>query len=389
MKRIAILGSTGSIGVNTLDVVEKNPAHFRTEGLAAGRNVRLLAEQIDRFRPRLVSVVDSDSADNLKDLLEGRFKPSVFWGSEGYREVATAAGVEIVVAAMVGAAGLIPTMEAINARKNIALANKETLVTGGALVMEAAENRGVRIIPVDSEHSAIYQCLEGHRTVDVRRIILTASGGPFFGWSAEDLEKVTPGEALKHPTWSMGRKITIDSATLMNKGLEVIEARWLFDTDVDRIDVRIHPQSVIHSMVEYVDGSIIAQMGVPDMRGPISYALGHPERVPAVHPFLNMEHLAPLTFLQPDMERFRCLALAYEAGRAGGTLPAALNGANEVAVEAFLSGEIGFRDISRVVEASMACHNIVEPLSISHIMEVDGQARTEARKQIVTMKMGR
>ena len=317
MKAISILGSTGSIGVSTLDVITGNPSRFRVVALAAGRNLELLERQIETFRPEVVSVIDDDHARRLHARI-GSTAVAILSGDAGYREVASHGTADMVVSAMAGAAGLSPTMAAIDAGKDIALANKETMVMAGGLVMERAASRGVKVIPVDSEHSAIFQCLAGHNRGEVRRLILTASGGPFYNLSKERFADIRLEDALRHPNWQMGRKITIDSATMMNKGLEIMEAMWLFGFDRERIAVCIHPQSVVHSMVEYVDGSVMAQMAVPDMKGPISYALAYPERVPGTMPFLDLCAVGTLEFFAPDPDRFPALDLAYEAAGKGG-----------------------------------------------------------------------
>jgi len=386
MKRLSILGSTGSIGVSTLDVVAFHPEEFVVTALAAGRNIGLLKNQIDRFRPRLAAVIDEEHASGLRRLLGPAAATAVLYGQEGYREVAAAAGADMVVSAMVGAAGLIPTLEAIEAGSAIALANKETLVMAGRIVLRKAAEKGVNIIPVDSEHSAIFQCLQGHSREDVRRIILTASGGPFLHASADELAAVTPAEALRHPNWAMGRKITIDSATMINKGLEVIEAGWLFGLPAAAIDVLIHPRSVVHSLVEYRDGSVIAQLGVPDMRVPIAYALSFPHRLHRTDHALDLTTAGPLEFLKPDLERFPGLRLAYEAAGKGGTMPAVLNGANEIAVEAFLREKIGFSDIVFVVEQVLSRHSVQEEPSIDEILAADRWAREEAGQTIKGMR---
>jgi 1-deoxy-D-xylulose-5-phosphate reductoisomerase len=382
MKRLTILGSTGSIGTSTLDVVGSHPQDFAVTALAAGRNVALLKSQIDRFCPRLAVVADPPCAEELRALLTKKSRTAVLCGPEGYREAAAADGTDMVVSAMVGAAGLIPTLTAIEAGRDIALANKETLVMAGGIVLGKAAERGVRIIPVDSEHSAIFQCLQGQRRQDVRRIILTASGGPFLRASKEDLEAVTPAQALRHPNWAMGKKITIDSATMMNKGLEVIEAAWLFGVPLAAVDVLIHPQSIVHSMVEYGDGSVIAQLGVPDMRVPIAYALSFPGRIRQVAPFLDLTRAGALSFFEPDRERFPCLGLAYRAAEVGGTMPSVLNGANEAAVAAFIDGEIGFNDIFRVTDSLLTCHRALDEPTIDDILAADAWARREAGKMI-------
>ena len=380
MKKIAILGSTGSIGVSALDVVTRNPGELRVVALAAGRNIDLLSEQVLRFRPEIVSVIDEEHACSLRERLGSECPGAVLWGDEGYCRVATAPGAGLVLSAIVGAAGLLPTMAAIEAGRDVALANKETLVTAGPLVTEKARLKGVRLIPVDSEHSAVFQCIEGNPTGSVARVILTASGGPFRRATQQELERVTVAGALRHPNWAMGRKITIDSATMMNKGLEVIEARWLFGVGYDRIDVVIHPQSIVHSLVEFVDGSVLAQMGQPDMRGPISYALFYPDRHPGGFPPFHPVKAGVLEFLAPDFERFPCLRLGYEAGKAGGTMPAVMNAANEAAVNAFLEGRIAFLDIARVIESVMTRHAAAELSSLQAVLSADAWARRQAEE---------
>jgi 1-deoxy-D-xylulose-5-phosphate reductoisomerase len=382
MKRISLLGSTGSIGVSTLDVIGSHPNEFAVTALAAGRNVLLLKEQIDRFRPVLATVIDEEHARELRGLLGPSSATTVFSGREGYREAAAAADADMVVSAMVGAAGLLPTLDAIDAGRDIALANKEALVMAGGIVLRKAADNGVRVIPVDSEHSAVFQCLQGHRREDVRRIILTASGGPFRDASRDELGAVTPAQALQHPNWSMGRKITIDSATMMNKGLEVIEAGWLFGISIDAIDVLIHPRSIVHSLVEYHDGTVIAQLGVPDMRIPIAYALTFPRRLTGSSTSLDLSGVGCLEFFKPDMERFPSLALAYKAARRGGTMPAVLNAANECAVNAFINGQIGFIDIHRICEGVMDRHSIQDEPEINDILAADRWAREEAGNSI-------
>ncbi len=382
MKNVALLGSTGSIGVNTLEVIRRHPSRFRAVALAAGRNISLLREQIALFKPRLVAVLLEEDARILAGQPGVPPTTEVLWGSEGYRAVATCGDSQMVLSAMVGAAGLVPTMEAIAAGKDIALANKETLVMAGRLVVDNAAKKGIRILPVDSEHSAIFQCLAGQNRSEIRKIILTASGGPFLHLPPEQLPKVTIEDALRHPNWKMGKKITIDSATMMNKGLEVIEAHWLFNVDFAHIDVLIHPQSVIHSLVEYHDGSVMAQLGIPDMKGPISYALSYPERLPGVEASLDLLRTECLTFLPPDTLRFPCLKLAYEAGKKGGTMPAIMNAANEMAVEAFLAGRIGFVDIPRVIEETLSAQAGKETSSLDVVLDADRQAREAAEEFI-------
>jgi len=387
MKRIAILGSTGSIGANALDVIRQNPSRFKVVALSAGRNTHLLKEQIEEFLPRVAAVIDEPHAMQLTDMLEHSNGTAIRYGTEGYREVAAFGEADMVISAMVGSAGLIPTMEAIAAGKDIALANKETMVMAGSIVVRMAEEKGVAILPVDSEHSAIFQCLAGHRHQDIRRIILTASGGPFLKWSADELLHVRPAQALKHPNWEMGRKITIDSASMMNKGLEVIEARWLFDVDYDDIHVQIHPQSIVHSMVEYIDGSVVAQLGCPDMRIPIAYALSYPERFPCPATALNLLEVGALEFMKPDLDKFPNLRLAYEAGRKGGTMPAVLNGANEVAVEAFLQEKIGFTDMTTLITNALAHHQCKITPTIDDILAADLWAKNEVKRMIEGLKL--
>lgn len=381
MKKIAILGSTGSIGVNTLKVVEKFAGRFQVSALAAGRNIRLLKEQILEFKPKTVSVIDEDTARELREILP-HSGVEIGYGIEGVRAVATLPEAELVVSAIVGTAGLIPTIAAIEAGKKIALANKETLVAAGPMVLAAARQNGIQVIPIDSEHSAIFQALQGHRRKDVRRIILTASGGPFLDWPLKQLKKATPREALAHPNWQMGEKISIDSATLMNKGLEVIEARWLFDLLPDKIEVLIHPQSIIHSMVEYIDGSVVAQLSVPDMQGPIAYALAYPERLEAALSPVDFCELKKLTFLPTDEQRFPSLSLAYRALETGESMPAVLNAANEIAVKAFLEERIRFTDIPRIIEKTMDTYPGPVAGSIEEILEVDRGARKKAEELI-------
>lgn len=382
MKGLAILGSTGSIGMNALSVVAEHPEEFRVMGLAAGRNAARLAEQVRRFRPAVVAVETPEVATELEARLKGETAPEILVGQEGAQAVATLAEVDLVLSAMVGAVGLAPTYAAILAGKDVALANKETLVAAGSLVMQAVKEHGVALIPVDSEHSAIFQALHGHPQDEVRSLWLTASGGPFRTWSREQLAAATPKEALKHPNWAMGAKITIDSATMMNKALEVIEAAVLFGLPPERIRVFIHPQSIIHSLVEFVDGSVLAQLGWPDMRLPIAYALTYPRRLPLNGEPLDLTRVAQLTFEVPDTERFPALALGYEAAAIGGTMPAVLNAANEVAVAAFLAGRLPFLGIPRVVADTMAAHQ-PEPLaSLEQVLSVNDWARGRAEELV-------
>lgn len=383
MKQIAILGSTGSIGRQTLEVVDLFPNELKVVALSAGRNRQALLQQCRQYKPLVVSLELEEDAGWLQEQLAGEgLRPEIHHGLSGLVAVATCPEAYTVVTALSGAIGLIPTCAAIQAKKQIALANKETLVAAGDYVTKLAAQNEVKILPVDSEHSAIWQCLHGEAKQSVQRLLLTASGGPFRQYHPEDLSQVTPQMALKHPNWSMGQKITIDSATLMNKGLEVIEAKWLFNIDFDHIDVVIHPQSIIHSMVEYGDGSILAHLGMPDMRIPIQYALSYPARWFNQLPRLKVTDLKGLTFEEPDTKRFPSLALAYQAGRQGGTAPAVLNAANEVAVHAFLAGQIKFLDIPQVVERTLNQHKVITPSSLEEIIETDRWARAEAAKII-------
>jgi 1-deoxy-D-xylulose-5-phosphate reductoisomerase len=378
MKQISILGSTGSIGCNTLRVVEAFKNEFSVAALGAGSNIELLAEQIEQFRPRVVSVGHESHADQLHRELKTRNVsdlPRIAIGVEGLCEVATVDGAEIVIGAVVGALGLLPTYRALEMGRRVALANKETLVVAGELMTQVAEKSGAELLPVDSEHNALHQCLRGERRQELKRLILTASGGPFRNASKEEIEQATPAQALKHPTWRMGAKITIDSATLMNKGLEVIEARWLFNCSADEIDIVVHPQSVVHSMVEMVDGSIIAQLGVTDMRYAIQYALTYPDRRPSQLPALDLATLSKLEFFPPDSNKFPCVELAYRALRTGGTMPAVLNAANEVAVAAFLDEKIKFGDIPRLIQATCESHVVRPALNLEAVLLADKWAR--------------
>ncbi len=388
MKNLSILGSTGSIGRSTLSVVEQFPDRFRVVALAAGNNIEVLERQVRCFKPSVVSVLGDESARTLKDRFAG-LGVRILSGIEGMIEVAAAEEAHITVSAIVGTAGLVPTMAAIQAGKTIALANKEVLVTAGELVMAECRKRGVSLLPVDSEHSAIFQCLQAGACRDVRKLVLTASGGPFRSWSKDDLARVTLDQALKHPNWSMGRKITIDSATLANKGLEVIEARWLFGMTPNRIRVLVHPQSIVHSMVEYTDGAVVAQLGMPDMKGPIAYALSYPERLPDVSPQLDLASVGTLTFEEPDLDRFPCLAYAFDALNAGGSMPAVLSAANEVAVKYFLEEEIGYGDIARVIRATMDSHASAPIKTVEDALKADRWARQEAEKLIESERIRR
>ncbi len=385
MKSISVLGSTGSIGCNTLRVVEHLQNEFRVVALGAGKNVGRLAEQIEKFQPELVSVEDEASAEELlRQISNSKFQiPKIEVGEAGLIAVATHEKAETVVSATVGAIGFVPTLRAIEAGKRIALANKETLVMAGELMTEAARKNNVELLPVDSEHNAIHQCLRGETRREVKRLILTASGGPFRTKSKTEIENATIKEALNHPTWQMGDKITIDSATLMNKGLEVIEARWLFDFEADDIAVVVHPQSIVHSMIEMVDGSIIAQMGVTDMKHAIQYALTYPTRKTGCLAPFDFKKMSQMTFEEPDFEKFSCLALAYKALKIGGTMPTALNAANEIAVSAFLDDKIRLSDIPKIIEAVMNEHESKPAASLEIILETDASARKQA-----IMKLG-
>lgn len=378
MRKISILGSTGSIGTQTLEVVE-NLEDIKVMAITGNSNIDLLEKQARKFRPELVAVMDEKNARTLKDRLAD-MNIRVVSGMDGLVEAATYEGVDTVVTSVVGNIGLKPTFEAIRAGKNIALANKETLVSAGQLVMDLAKKHKINIYPVDSEHSAIFQSLQGNGENKIQRILLTASGGPFRGKKREELENVTAADALAHPNWSMGKKITIDSATLMNKGLEVMEAKWLFDVDVDQIEVLIHPQSIVHSAVEYEDGAIMAQMGEPDMRVPIQYALTYPKRVKNPFPRVDFAQRSNLTFDKPDMDTFKCLSLAYRALKTGGTLPAVLNGANEVAVARFLKGEISFLQIPALIEQTMDAYTVKYEYTLEDLLEADAWAKAYAKQ---------
>ena len=369
MKNIAVLGSTGSIGTQTLDVVRNNE-DIRVVALSAGSNIELLEQQAREFSPEVVSVADERDAEKLRKKLEGT-GVKVLWGMDGLIEAAQHPSADTVVTAVVGMMGLRPTVAAINAGKDIALANKETLVTAGHIIMPLAKEKNVRILPVDSEHSAILQCLTGEDQREVSRIIITASGGPFRGRTREQMKDVSLEDALKHPNWSMGRKITIDSATMVNKGLEVIEAKWLFGLDAEDIKVIVQPQSVIHSMVEFVDGGIMAQLGTPDMRLPIQYAIYYPHRRPLPGDRLDFGALKQITFEEPDFENFRGLALAFEALKTGGSMTTVYNAANELAVSRFLNREIGFLDITAMIEDSMKAHKVIENPDIEQILRTE------------------
>jgi 1-deoxy-D-xylulose-5-phosphate reductoisomerase len=381
MKRIAILGSTGSIGTSTLAVAEQFPERFQVVALAGGNNVGLLESQIRKFAPGIAAIAGERAAEDLRKRCAS-LPVRIFSGVEGMIQVAAAEQADITVSSIVGTAGLVPTMAAIRAGKDIALANKEVLVTAGELVIQECRARNVRLFPVDSEHSAIFQCLQAGQREDVKRLILTASGGPFRNHAKEDLATVTLQEALRHPNWSMGKKITIDSATLMNKGLEVIEAHWLFGMRPEQISVLVHPQSIVHSLVEFQDGSIVAQLGMPDMKGPIAYALSYPDRIAGVSPGLDLATIATLTFQEPDRDLFPCLGYAYDAISTGGSMPAVLSAANEVAVRYFLDEKIGFTDIPNVIRTTMEAHTPSHVKTVDEALRADLWARREAERII-------
>uniref|UniRef100_UPI0040571E00 1-deoxy-D-xylulose-5-phosphate reductoisomerase n=1 Tax=Candidatus Electronema sp. TaxID=2698783 RepID=UPI0040571E00 len=386
MKTLALLGSTGSIGKNVLNVVRAFPDRFCIAGLAAGKNIAELAAQVLEFQPERISVADKETAARLAELLPAEYRQKIFWGEEGNLQVATVPAAQMVITAVVGAAGLLPTLAAIKAGKNIGLANKETLVMAGRIVMQAVREHKVSLLPIDSEHSAIFQALEAGRRDDVAMLILTASGGPFRTLSPEQLAHVTPTQALAHPNWSMGRKISIDSATMMNKGLEVIEARWLFDIPAEKIRVVVHPESIVHSLVEYIDGSVMAQLGIPDMRIPIAYALSYPERLNLGLSRLSLSACGSLNFEKPDYERFPALSLAFAALQEGGMKPAVLNAANEIAVAAFLEQKISFTDIAKIVEAVLARFAAGDDLDLGAILAADNVARRLAGEEIEAMR---
>ena len=382
MKTVTVLGATGSIGRRTLELVAAFPDQFRVGGLAArGSDVGLIAQQVRAHRPAAVALVDRAAVDRLARELPSP-RPELYGGPEGLAVVAGEVAADVVVSALVGAAGLVPTLAAIRAGRTIALANKETLVMAGALMTRAAREHGVRLLPVDSEHSALFQCLAGAAPREVHRLVLTASGGPFRGWPRATLETVTVEQALRHPTWRMGAKITIDSATLMNKGLEVLEAHWLFGVPFERIDVVVHPQSIVHSMVEFVDRSVLAQLGMPDMGIPILYALTYPDRLPCPAPPLDLVGLGTLTFEAPDEHAFPCLALARQAGRTGGAAPLVLNAANEIAVAAFLDGRCGFMDVPRLIGDALDAHagGVVDDLG--ECLALDGAVRRSTESAV-------
>lgn len=381
-KNISILGSTGSIGTQTLDVV-REIGGINVKAITANNNIELLEKQIREFKPDIAAVMNEEMAEKLKERVKD-CGTKILSGIDGLIEAAVYKESDTVVTSVVGNIGIVPTFEAIKAGKNIALANKETLVSAGELIINAVKKYGVKLYPVDSEHSAIFQCLRGNEGNKIRRILLTASGGPFRGRKREELLNVRAEDALKHPNWSMGKKVTIDSASLMNKGLEVIEAKWLFGVDVEDIEVLIHPQSIVHSAVEYEDGAVIAQMGEPDMKVPIQYALTYPKRVKNSFPKIDFAQRNSLTFEKPDMDTFKCLSLAYRAIKTGGTMPTVMNGANEMAVAAFLENKIGFLDIADIIEKTMMSYNVKYDYTVEDLVEADKWARNFSNNLIMT-----
>jgi 1-deoxy-D-xylulose-5-phosphate reductoisomerase len=385
LKNICLLGSTGYIGTNALTIVRNNLDRYRIIALGGGKNIDLLLSQIKEFKPQFAVVINAHLADELKTKLNNAIDIQILYGTKGYSEIASLSDINITIAAMTGSAGLLPTFSAITAGKDVALANKETLVMAGSLMINESKKLGVNIFPIDSEHSAIQQSIQGHHREDLKKIILTGSGGPFKDSPIEKLATVTPHEALQHPKWKMGRKITIDSATMMNKGLEAIEAKWLFNVKMDQIEILIHPQSIIHSMVEYMDGSIIAQLAPPDMRIPISYALSYPRHLKVELPSLDLIDIETLSFEKPDKKRFRCLYLALAAGKTGESMPAVLNGANEIGVNAFLEGKIGFLEIPQLIEKTMEKHETFPLNSIEHAIEADQWAKSRATEILKEM----
>ena len=382
-KKISLLGSTGSIGTQTLDVVRSLPEKFQVISLSAGKNVELLADQINEFKPAYASVCSKKDADRLQSLIDTN-KITIFTGSEGLKTLASLEEIDMAVIAVVGITGLLPTLEAIKAKKTVALANKETLVAGGSLVIPEAKKYGVEILPIDSEHSAIYQCIANNNEKSIKRILITASGGPFRTWEKDSISSASVDQALAHPNWNMGPKVTIDSATLMNKALEIIEARWLFDVKFEDIEVLIHPQSIVHSLVEFIDGSIIAQLSNPTMHLPIQYALCYPERLESnlVEP-LNLSNIQKLEFYPPDEDKFPCLNLAYKVGNLQGTYPAVLNAANEVAVNAFIDSNITFYDVFNIVNSCINEHKSVANPTLEDILEADRWARNYVTEELL------
>lgn len=380
-KRIAILGSTGSIGLNTLSVIDHFPEHFEVAGLTAGNNIELLSRQVKRYRPAKVAILNSDKKERLKRLIDSS-KVRIFDGLNGFNEIAISPEVDLIVAAMAGSGGLIPIFEAVKKGKTIALANKEPMVMAGGLVLKEAARSGARIIPIDSEHCALFQCLEGKKKEEIASIILTCSGGPFYSWPKKKLSRVTPSMALCHPRWKMGKKITIDSATLMNKGLEIIEATYLFGVELPNVKVVVHPEAIVHGLIEFIDGVALGLLGHPDMRLPIQYALYYPERKKNIFPRIDFSRPSELHFYPPDEKKFPCLSLAKQARKISGTMTTVLNGANEAAVEAFLNGDIKFLEIPEVIEKAMQMHTVIQNPTLDEILAADRWSKEEAEKLI-------
>src|SRR3989344_28562 len=382
MKYLSILGSTGSIGTQTLEIVRQFPGEFKIVGLTANKNSELLLKQIKEFKPKAAAIMDKSKADDLLNFSSCQ----VYSGLEGLNKIASLDEADTVINSLVGSVGIEPTYSAIKNKKNIALANKETLVAAGSVIMEEAKKNNINLMPIDSEHSAIFQCLNGENLKDVNKITITCSGGPFRNYAKEQLENVRAQDALKHPTWSIGSKITIDSSTLMNKGFEVIEAHWFYGIDYEKIKVVIHPQSIVHSLVEFADKSVIAQLGIPDMKIPIQYALTYPKRFLSSNPQLDLIKIKTLDFKEPDFEMFPCLKYAYEAGNIGGTLPAVMNAANEAAVYAFLENKMRFLDIARLVKKKMDEHRVIKNPELDEILEVDKKVKKETKDEIQNNK---
>ena len=392
MQSITILGSTGSIGRSTLDVIGQHPDKYRVFALTGQSQLKLLAQQSVAFKAKYAVVTDEASAKQLSQLIQDlKGQTEVLFGEQALSDVASSSQVQIVMAAIVGAAGLLPTLSAVESSKKVLLANKESLVMAGSIFMRAVQQHTADLLPIDSEHNAIFQCLPSNKGENsqnaVKKIILSASGGPFRNWTTEQMQSVTPEQACAHPNWSMGNKISVDSASMMNKGLECIEAKWLFDTDMKNIDVLIHPQSIVHSLVQYIDGSVLAQLGNPDMRTPIAHGLAWPQRISSSVADLDLAEIAQLTFEQPDLERFPCLKLAYQAAEAAGDAPAVLNAANEIAVDAFLNQRIGFTDIAKVVDQTLNTFDFFEPDSLAAVQESDARARRTAISMVKQLEL--
>lgn len=392
MQSITILGATGSIGRSTLDVIAQHPDKYRVFALTGQSQLKLLAQKSVEFNAQFAVVTDEASAKQLSRLIQDlKGQTEVLFGEQALCDVASSSQVQVVMAAIVGAAGLLPTLSAVESSKKVLLANKESLVMAGAIFMRAVQKHSANLLPIDSEHNAIFQCLPSNNSVDsqaaVKKLILSASGGPFRTWTAEQMQSVTPEQACAHPNWSMGNKISVDSASMMNKGLECIEAKWLFDTDIKNIDVLIHPQSIVHSLVQYVDGSVLAQLGNPDMRTPIAHGLAWPQRISSNVPDLDLAEIAQLTFEQPNLEAFPCLKLAYQAAEAAGDAPAVLNAANEIAVDAFLNQRLGFTDIAKVVEQTLNTFDFIEPDTLAAVQESDAHARRTALLMVKQLEL--